>query len=251
MSCQFKNFAIVSLVLISLSACGGKDTTNTVPQAEDPNWGAQQPLPQTGPRVDARLPEWTKRSAPISLKVAGNYSDLGALVLAPGDFVTLPIVGDPLIAMDIVGGTSTQVDGNLYLGIEDKDGFAWREWTSLKQMSFRNASVTDMWFMDDEVVVRATGPVGSDGKYKGDIDFRFRQSGETQCESTTVTWCDYQPYCRQPAPNGGCYVPWEYYCVEQSRVDFDAAACQSYMSSSNSSVRRLGKFEVMLSKWLK
>lgn len=238
---------------VTVVGCGD-DTDNKLPLAQDPNAGPTTGLPNTDVPTDSRIPEWVYRSAPIQLSTAGNYTNLEDLILAANEAIVPPVVGDPLIAMSIESGRSTQVKGQLYLAVEDKEGFAWREWSSLEQMSQRSSSFISSFFLDDEVVVKVTGPITSE-KFMGTISFRSRQNGETQCIPYTVTYTDYTPYCvgQETTYNGqrACYGYWDYYPTTRTEQQLDTAACGAYMNSGNPNVKTLGTFEILLSKWLK
>jgi len=260
---NFFSFLFVTLLLVS---CGGTDSTNTVPQAADPNAGATTPLPTVTVPTDGRLPEWVanKRYGNIIVPSVTDYSNLEAIF----GLIYPPVVGTPIIAMDIASDRTTNVSGKLYLGVEDDKAFTYREWTSLESMSARSSTVLDGWFLDDEMVVRVNAGISA-GKVSGQIQFRKRVSGENQCVPSTVQYCSawhspayYAPgYCgsetnEQCFQRTGCqrdttnsnYV----WCCNtySSYESLDTTACSNYMGA-NPSVKTLGTFEAVYSKWLK
>ncbi len=259
---KFFSFLLVSLLLIS---CSGKDKTNTVPQAQDPNAGNNIPLPTPTTNTDNRIPEWVSRSAGITLVSNSDLSNLETIF----GIVYPPLVGDPKIGMDINSSRTNKVSGKLYIGMEDDRAFTWREWSSLDTMSNRTSSALDGWFLDDEMVVRVTGGIsGSPSSVQGQIKFRKRVSGETQCIPSTVQYCAqwHQPAYFAPGYCGfdsnqdcfnrtGCQRdsinPDYVWCCERydSYENLDTSACSSYMN--NPSVKTLGTFNVVYDKWLK
>ena len=133
MDYRVKIFAALLFVSFTLASCGGsKDTTNTIPTPNDPSSEPGQPLPQPTPATDSRLPDWIQKAAPLKLTQTGIYTQLESLVLNPNERLVLPVVGDPIIAMSLEGGRSTQVKGDLFIGVEDKQGFAYRQWSSIE-----------------------------------------------------------------------------------------------------------------------
>lgn len=238
MNCRRNIFAVI-FCLFLVAGCGtSEDTTNTVPQAEDPNGGIPQPLPDgSGGPSDDRLPGWVYKSAPISLSTSGNYTQLEQLVLAPDERLVLPVVGDPLISLELEAGRTNKVKGKLFIGVEDKIGLAWREWSSIHEPSTLSSTLLDGFFLDDEVAVRIWAPISSN-KYSGTILYRFRQSGETQCTPTPK--CHGMIYA-----NGNCSVQWTYEWDTN-----DVNICRDYLNSNLSSqVKNLGTFEASTNLW--
>lgn len=254
MSCRKISLSLLALFILVLSGCGSSETTGRGPTPTDPNSGPNTPIPSPSPTPDPRIPEWVTRSAPIRLAQSGVYTNLEDLVLQPNESVVLPLVGDPLIAMSLEGGRTNQVKGKLFVALEDKQGFAWREWTSLEAMSQRSSSFLSGYFLDNEMVVKVTGPIVNE-RFQGTVSFRVRQQGEQQCLPQTVTYYEWVPYCvgQETTYNGqrACYGYWDYYQTTRTETQLDQAACSAYLNSTHPSVKTLGSFEVLLSKWLR
>jgi len=261
-----KKFFTYLLFTLLLVACGGEDKNGTVPQAADPNAGGNNPLPTVTPPTDNRLPEWVDRTGKITLVSSSDYSNLEKLF----GIIYPPVVGDPKIAMDIDSTRSSGGIKKLYLGVEDDAGFTYREWTAIDTMSTRSSTYLDGYFLDDQMVVHVGGNISSSpAKVNGTIQFRVRATGETQCVPSTVTYCSawhtpayYAPgYCGletndQCFQRTGCQrdttnPDYVWCCDSYSQYEsLDTAACQSYMGA-NPSVKTLGNFEAVYSKWLK
>ena len=214
---------VLTLVLL-VSCTAPSQTGGTLPVAPNPDPGTN-PVPVTVPTlsVDSRLPAWVEVATPIRLVTARDYSGLEAIF----GIVYPPLVGDPLLRVDITATRERTAEGHLYLGFEDKQEFVYLEMDSAPQVSYRDAHYLDMVFSDDQGAFRVFGPINTSNILTATVSYRIRQSGENQCRQYIV--CDWVSPCRP---------------------QMDTVACKNYLSETATQVHSLGTVETPYLQWL-
>lgn len=229
----YKNLTVTLFVGLSfvLIGCGQQTGSNkAIPQVQDPDDKAKQPLNIPGTQVpDARLPDIT-RAVGINLTDKTNF--LGLKDLA-SDFA-LPLVGDPGISMAYT--SSAKPDGSVLLYFEDKLGFWGAALPSFAGTTSKTSTSFEMIFADSELVVRTTATLVGD-QLDGTIYYRLKKSGETACVKQTTT-CDII----NPGQN------WGNFTCPYPQPD-TATPCIQYMNTANPDVKNLGKFKSKYSQW--
>lgn len=216
-------YALVGILVLGLSACGGQDESITVPQPTDPtnqNDGGDLD-PPTIPGPDGRLPDLTKA---VPMLLADGLNGLTDIF----NFVVPPLVGDPLVLMNISGGRSNVVTGSILVVFEDAVGFGGAQLNSFEEVGVRTSNYIDMIFADDELVLRAVTFFSGDD-LNGTVYYRVRQAGENQCKKIIVN-CFGNPFCN---PNPDVETP-----------------CRNYMNLGNSAVEELGTFNANYADWV-
>jgi hypothetical protein len=219
------------LLLLLLSACGGSDSSNGIPTAQNPTAPGGTTLnPPPTPTPPAGEPDLSS-SEPFKLPNNSDYSGLQAIF---GNIYP-PLVGDPLVKMMLSGDVrSTTINGTIRLAVEDNQGLAVRDFPSFDGTGYHSSSYLDIIFADDQVVVRATANQSGD-TLSGALYYRVRQSGETQCEKVVVTCHDQYGNTVDPSH---CPPPPD-----------TVAPCRQYMDVSQSSVKLVGTYQAKFSEW--
>lgn len=246
---NFSKVAVFFVAFIVLISCGKDETTSAPsPLDLDPPTDPFDPAPP--PDDDTRVPDLEK-AVTVALTDPVNFSGLEDIA----NFVFAPLVGDPLVSMDLLVDRSTGISGSILVAFEDQIGFWGAILNSFKGTSTISSGALDMIFADDELVLRTIGTISGD-TLNGTIYYRVRVTGDDECKPVTVT-CQTNttpgdPFCQM--------YPWYPTCQANPNpnppeCDFEVdtvTPCLSYMSISNSSVKDLGSFSnTTFSNWVR
>lgn len=240
-------FLNLSLLLIGFTIAACSNTTQTsgsVPTPSNPASGTQTTLTVPTPSQNPNIPDLTN-AVPINLVDKTSYS--GLMDISSGQ-VYPPLVGDPLIDMQLTSGGGTVVNGQVLVAFEDSQEFWGAELPSFNGMGTALANSLDMTFADEDLVVRVIGSISS-GTLNGNIYYRVRQSGEIACENVTVT-CELSGYIYATTSRGVRQLIGHSRDSSQCNTNYDTVTpCQQYVDTSNPQVKQLGSFEATYSNW--
>ena len=185
-------------------------------------------------------------AVPIDLVDETNLT--GLKDIAEGQ-VYPPLVGDPLINMTITSGGGTVVNGQVLVAFEDSQEFWGAQLPSFNGMGVALANSLDMTFADEDMVIRVMGSINN-GTLDGNIYYRMRQSGDTECENVTVT-CEPDGYIYATTGRGvRQLIGFHSRDDGQCNTNYDTVTpCQQYIDTTNSQVKQLGSFEATYSNW--
>jgi hypothetical protein len=222
------------MMLVLISACGESEESGSIPTPEPPTTPQTVPFtPPVEPPVDPRIPD-LRNAVPIVLTDSVNFSGLEDL----SQVIFLPIVGDPLVKINISDGRSQSVSGDVLVAFEDREGFWGAQLESFEQTGIRTSTQIDMIFADDELVIRVVGViVGND--LNGVVYYRQKQAEENECRKVVVTCDPVGPFFPAGNGSGSC----------DTTVDV-STPCRAYMSTSLSQVKQLGSFSATYSDWV-
>lgn len=250
--------------LFFVVSCGSpKNSTNAIPQAQNPEVKPPQTITIPPPPTDGRIPDLST-AASVNLT---DFTNLSGLIAISGG-VTAPLVGDPKVIVHLpTTNTQSLYAGDLLFTFEDKAGF-WGAQLSLFAKKTVNAydastktltnsqftngqlvgSSLDMIFGDSELVVRMTGTVNAAGDLNGNLYYRIPQPGETACHQVQVNcvanpnyiqpYYQYYPYRANPNYRNDATNPLGL-C---SYAADTASKCSQYMNTGNATVKKLGTF---------
>jgi len=230
----------LSLVLCFLIvSCAKNTSTNTPPQGAN----TQTPIDPGTTTPSDPYGEQIKASVPIDLSDKVNFlglADISGSGGRPGN-LSLPIVGDAKVRLQITNTRSQSIKGSLFLAFEDQQGFWGAKWDAAFpgtgfQTSNSSGKNIDIIFADDDLAVRALGVVVNQNFY-GTLFYRLRQPGDTACRQVQVT-------CTITYPGGGTYTfsPGPGQTCPNYSIPDTVVPCQNYMNPSNAQVKRLGNF---------
>jgi len=256
----------VCLVVVS---CGKKeDSTTKVPESTNPDQTtttAPAPTLPT-PTVDPRLPDMTG-SVSVKLTDKVNYTALSDLA---GN-VFLPIVGDAKVVMHLPQSRATSIYGDILFGFEDNQGFwgaklpSFDGTGSLKLDPSDNITKLDMIFADDEMLFHVVGSLSKTSDLlAGSIYYRLRQTNDPKISFTlpnsngSGSSVQSFPYCTKIEFKCTVTYPVGYtgptgtnnstVCPNQPVID-TATPCKTFMSITDSAVKKLGTFETKYTNW--
>ncbi len=219
-------FLTTALILV-LAACGGSNTSQNVPTAQNPTTPTSV-IPVTTP-TSTGLPDLTNEE-PILLTDAVNFTgvqDLFNMIYNP------PKVGDPHIKMILTQQTGTEITGTLRMEFEDQSGARTEDWQTFETSSSLATNNLVSIFQDDRIIVYVTGTVSA-GIISGTVSYHVRQTNDTECETYTCTGIDettFNPSYPQ------CNAAWR------------NTTCQTFVQTS-SNMTTYGTFQnVTLSEW--
>jgi hypothetical protein len=208
-------FLALALVFVLVS-CGGNSSESTaIPTPVDPTAGGNN-LTTPGQVTNADLVEFQKAAA-LRLTTPTDYS--GILDLFPA--FTAPLVSNALVLWYVNLKQDGTVTGRLKLGEEDRLGFYIRKWeASFPGTGVKTSNTFDLIYSDTQATVRVSGSFSTGDALNGVINYRLRQSGETQCQQVVWTCMPAGSTCTLPP-------------------DTSAQDCKNYMSSGT---KTLGTF---------
>lgn len=211
------------LVALNIAACGGGSSSSSSAPVPNANNGGGT-LNNPGNTVDPRLPNLSRALA-INLTDKTGYQGL----IDIAKLVVTPIVGDALIHLTLPNDRTTEVSSTVIVAFEDRVGFWGAQLSSFPGTAFRTSSSLDIIYSDSQLSLRVLAAMTSADQVFGRIYYRVRQSGETQCQKVTVTYCPPGQTCTPPDT---------------------ATPCRKYMELNNSSVKDLGSFSGKYSNFL-
>lgn len=224
---------LVLAVALVLSACG-EDRTGTIPNAADPFAGNGGQIPGNG-RLDGSIASLMTGGVAMNLYDPSTGADnIAGLedILKPTHYLYLPLVGNPLFKMDIKSGSGSTISERVYMSVESKTQ-AWAAAIAVVEgATLRTSTSLDMTFSDLYLTVRVIAAITTAGKLNGSIYYRNR----------SLTW------------NGSTWAANEQQCFASSSVPSSATgpACRdAYMSTSSTSVKKLGSFSANYTDWVK
>ena len=234
------------VALAMFAACSSKDQSNgSVPAPANPAGGTQTTITVPNSGQNPNIPNLTNAN-PINLV---DKTGLSGLLDIAGGQVYPPLVGDPLIDMDITSAGGTAVNGSVLVSFEDSQEFWGAELPSFNGMGTALANSLDMTFADEDMVIRVIGSM-SGGTINGNVYYRIRQSGDIECENVTVT-CEPNGTILASTRHGVQRVVGHALSGSQCSTYYDTVTpCQQYVSTSNSQVKNLGSFEGTYSSWV-
>lgn len=244
---------LLAACLLLISACGNKEETSGAPTVASPfTPGKEFNLPGTTP--DGRLPDLS-RATDVFLTDTVNYSALYDITY--GTFFPIGGTGSQIVGNVKAQGTikddrtnfdasipGTLLEGKILIAFEDKAGFWGAELPIFPKAATRVGSSHDMIFADDEFVVRVIGSTGSGDAFSGTIYYRLRTNSDVvQYQYPNGAYFTARPCTQVTVTCGGGNCPG--YTQPDTRTK-----CVNYMSTSNSSVKKLGTFGGKYSSWV-
>jgi len=229
-------FFSVLIVLVALVVgCGSSDSSNSVPQATNPNNVGTIPIP-TPTTTSNGVPDLS-HSAAIQVPNTNDYSGFGTLL---EEQIYPPVVGNPEIQISAVVSRQAPYTASsnctALIGIEDNYGWTGAEWSVYPDASTVLSDNTgvhaNLYFSDTDTTVWVAGNIDSSGNWNGTIMYRMRAPGETQCEPVTCS------------PAGSTYC--------NGWIAQQAQYCVNYMNINTypSQVKVLGYFQHAFSDWV-
>ncbi len=250
-----KKFIPVLVIFLTL-ACGKKDESTTVPTQSSPDSSTPattSPVVPT-PTPDSRLPDLTGAvGVDLTQKDDQNYAGLAEIAQRN---VISPVVGDPKFVMRLKNGSNFGLSGNALFAFEDKLGFEAVQISSFGTTGYLQNNVLDMIFASTDILFRVTGSL-SGNTLNGSIYYRLRTAGEATLTYTMVhPWDSSKTYTTAPQAyctdvtitcqnSNGVTVA----CPNKPSID-TASPCRSFMSISDTNVKKLGNFQTQYSSWI-
>ncbi len=257
---------LVLVVCFSVISCGKKEDTSTkVPESVNPEHSEPAPVapaPVPTPTPDPRLPDMAG-SVAVNLTDKVNY--IGLKELAGNVF--LPVVGDARLVLHLPNSRTSLKGSDLLFGFEDNQGFWGASLPSFEGTESLNTAIStdnfDITFADDETLFRVIGTMLND-KLTGKVYYRVRKSTDPKISFTLPTTNGGSSvqsfnYCTKIEFKCSVTYPYGYtgptgtgtntsVCPTQPVID-TATPCKTFMSTTDSAVKKLGTFETKYSNW--
>jgi hypothetical protein len=260
--------ALGLLVILAMVSCGKpKEEGSPIKTPQDPTKtsGDPEPIPTTTPTTTTGIPDLS-RAAAINLLDKVTFQGLNDILSPWGESVLPPLVGDPKILLQVTNSRTISINGKVTVAFEDRFGFWGLTLDSFPGTGIHTATMMDVIFASDEIVLRTVGVLNGDTVTDAGIYYRLRNTSDSdnthcrkQSNTTTTCHCELTTYTATPTTEdfSACYAPAgygvnAYYPYSAKKVcttsspTITTTACSGdtngYMSLTNAKVKKLGTF---------